>query len=73
MNVLYIIYIYIYIYKDIIYIYIYIMYINIYDIYGIHHWRIIWSSYRKLAWVGFDYQLAENDICEHKSQVLAKF
>ena len=51
----------------------YIMYINIYDICGIHHWRIIWSSYRKLAWVGFDYQLAENDICEHKSQVLAKF
>ena len=23
-------------------------------IYGIHHWRIIWSSYRKLAWVGFE-------------------
>ena len=25
------------------------------DIYGIHHWRIVWSSYRKLAWVGFNY------------------
>ena len=24
------------------------------DTYGIHHWRIIWSSYRKLAWVGFE-------------------
>ena len=24
------------------------------DTYGIHHWRIVWSSYRKLAWVGFD-------------------
>ena len=23
-------------------------------IYGIHHWRMIWSSYRKLAWVGFE-------------------
>ena len=23
------------------------------DTYGIHHWRILWSSYRKLAWVGF--------------------
>ena len=23
-------------------------------IYGIHHWRIIWSSYRDLAWVGFE-------------------
>ena len=23
------------------------------DIYGIHHWQILWSSYRKLAWVGF--------------------
>ena len=23
-------------------------------IYGIHHWRILWSSYRKLAWVGFE-------------------
>ena len=31
-------------------IYIYI-YIYIYT-YGIHHWRILWSSYRKLAWVG---------------------
>ena len=24
------------------------------DKYGIHHWRILWSSYRKLAWVGFE-------------------
>ena len=24
------------------------------DKYGIHLWRIIWSSYRKLAWVGFE-------------------
>ena len=24
------------------------------DIYGIHYWRILWSSYRKLAWVGFE-------------------
>ena len=24
------------------------------DTYGIHHRRILWSSYRKLAWVGFD-------------------
>ena len=23
-------------------------------IYGIHHWRITWSSYRKLAWVRFE-------------------
>ena len=23
-------------------------------IYGIHHWRILWSSYRKLAWAGSD-------------------
>ena len=32
-------------------IYIYI-YIFIYMVF-IHHWRILWSSYRKLAWVGF--------------------
>ena len=24
------------------------------DIYGTHHWRIMWSSYRKLAWVRFE-------------------
>ena len=24
------------------------------SVYGIHHWRIIWSSYRKLTWVGFE-------------------
>ena len=29
------------------------LYIYIY-IYGIHHRRILWSSYRKLAWVGFE-------------------
>ena len=42
----YILYTYIYIY---IYMYVYIcMYIWIYDIY---HWRILWSSHRKLAWL----------------------
>ena len=39
----------IYIYN--IYIYIYILYDILYDI---HHWRIIWSSYIKLARVGFE-------------------
>ena len=24
------------------------------DTYGIHHWRILRSSYRKLGWVGFE-------------------
>ena len=24
------------------------------DTYGIHHWRILWNSYRKLAWVRFE-------------------
>ena len=24
------------------------------DTYGIHHWWILWSSYRKLTWVGFE-------------------
>ena len=24
------------------------------DTYGIHQWRILLSSYRKLAWVGFE-------------------
>ena len=24
------------------------------NIYGTQHWRILWSSYRKLAWVGFE-------------------
>ena len=24
------------------------------DTYGIHHWWILWSSYRKLAWVEFE-------------------
>ena len=24
------------------------------DTHGIHHGRILWSSYRKLAWVGFE-------------------
>ena len=48
-TILWCVYIYIYIYMYI-YIYIYIyMYIYIYIyIYCIHHWRIIWSSYRKL-------------------------
>ena len=29
------------------------------DTYGIHHWRILWSSYRKLAWVGFEPMISE--------------
>ena len=29
------------------------------DTYGIHHWRILWSSYRKLAWVGFEHTTTE--------------
>ena len=42
-----------------IYIYVYIcMYICMY-IYGIHHRRIVWSSYRKLAWVGFESMTTE--------------
>ena len=54
---IYNIYIYIYIH---IYVYIYMLYIlciciYIYlYIYGIHHRKILWSSYRKLAWVGFE-------------------
>ena len=40
--------IYIYIY---VYMYLYCIYIYVY----IHHWRIIWSSYRKLAWVGIPF------------------
>ena len=24
------------------------------DTYGIYHWRILWSSYKKLVWVGFE-------------------
>ena len=35
-------------FRHIPYIYIYIY------IYRIHHWQILWSSYRKLAWVGFE-------------------
>ena len=53
------IYTYIYIYICIIYIHIsmyYIVYACIYMciIYGIHHWRIFRSRYKKLAWVGFE-------------------
>ena len=29
------------------------------DTYRIHHWQILWSSYRKLAWVGFDSMTTE--------------
>ena len=37
------------------YIYTYALYIYIYIyLYGIHHWKILWSSYRKLAWVGYE-------------------
>ena len=50
---IYIYYIY-YIYMVYIcYIYIHSIYIYIY-ISGIHCWRILWSSYKKLAWVGFE-------------------
>ena len=31
------------------------------DTYGIHHWRIIWSSYRKLAWV--EYEPTTTEFC----------
>ena len=40
-------------------------YICIYMVFGIHHWRILWSSYRKLAWVGF-----ETTTTEFRSDVL---
>ena len=49
--------VYIYIYNILIYIfviYIIYIYICIYIIYGIHHWKILRSSYRKLTWVGFE-------------------
>ena len=29
------------------------------DTYGIHHWQILWSSYRKLSWVGFELTTTE--------------
>ena len=29
------------------------------DTYGVHHWRILRSSYRKLAWVGFEPTITE--------------
>ena len=38
------------------------------DTYGIHHWRILWSSYRKLAWVGF-----EPATCEPRSDGLTNW
>ena len=59
-NIHYPISIYLYIHNIYIYIYIYItyiymsLYICMLYIYGFHHWRILWSSYRKLAWVGFE-------------------
>ena len=28
-------------------------------IYGIHHWQILWSSYRKLVWVRFELTTTE--------------
>ena len=34
------------------------VYLYIY-LYGIPHWRIIWSSYRRLAWVGFELTTTE--------------
>ena len=30
------------------------------DTYGIHHWKIFGSSYRKLAWVGFELTTTES-------------
>ena len=65
---IYIIYLYIYILRYIIYVLyiiifmLYIYYVINYNkyiltyiyIYSIHHWRIFRSSYRKLAWVGFE-------------------
>ena len=45
-------------YLIIIYTYIYNIYIYI-DIYGIYHWQVLWSSYRKLAWVGFEPKATE--------------
>ena len=50
---IYIYHIYIYIYVCV-YICVYIYYTYIHIIYGIHHWRIFRSSYRKLVWVGFE-------------------
>ena len=29
------------------------------DTYGIYNWRILWSSYRKLAWIGFEPMMSE--------------
>ena len=29
------------------------------DTYGIHYWRIFWSSDRKLVWVGFEHKTTE--------------
>ena len=52
--IIYIIYIYIYI----LYIYIWYIYIYIY-MYGMHHWLILWSSYKKLAWMGFESMTTE--------------
>ena len=43
-----------YIYKNILYIYIYIYISYIFLYVYIHHWQIFWSSYRTLAWVGFE-------------------
>ena len=33
-------------------------YIYIY-MYGIHHWMILWGSYRKMVWVGFELMTTE--------------
>ena len=43
------------------------IYIYIY-IYGIHHWRIFRSSYRKLAWVGFEPMTTLNSVRRSKRQ-----
>ena len=36
------------------------------DTYGIHHWRIIWSSYRKLACVEFEPTTTELRWCSNR-------
>ena len=39
-------------------------------IYGIHHWRIFRSSYRKLAWVGFELNLTESVRASERNSVV---
>ena len=39
-------------------------------IYGIHHWRIFRSSYRKLAWVRFELNLTESVRASERNSVV---